>query len=29
MRPHVLEEPLQGRPIGVAAGEAAVVVFGS
>ena len=26
--PHVLKEPLQGRPVGVAAREAAIVVFG-
>src|SRR5262249_31160980 len=26
-RPHVVEEPLQGRAVGVAPGEAAVVVF--
>jgi hypothetical protein len=25
--PHIGEEPLQGRPVDVAAGEAAVVVF--
>ena len=26
--PHVLQQPLQGGPVGVAAREAAVVVFG-
>ena len=26
--PHILQQPLQGWPVGVAAGEAAVVVFG-
>ena len=27
--PHVVEEPLQSRPVGVAAGEPPVVVLGS
>ena len=25
--PHVCQEPLQGRPVGIAAGEATIVVF--
>ena len=28
-RPYVLKEPLQGRAVGIAAREAAVVIFGS
>jgi hypothetical protein len=27
--PHILQEPLQGRPVGVATREAPVLVFGS